>query len=312
MEIYDLIVVGSGPAGLSAALTGACYKLKTLVLESASAGGALMNNYPWKIVDNTLGFKDMKARDVAEKFVRHVKEEGIEIRENESVENIFRDEEKDVVVVETESSKYTAKSVVIAIGILGKPFKLCIPGEEKYCVHFTLADPEAHKGKKTLVVGGGDTAVEWAVALDNAGADSAIIHRKDVFRANEKNQSSINESKVRVLWNTEIIDIKGENDEAKSVTLKNNKTNEETTEYFDRIFFGLGNTPNTSFLEKIGIKTDEQKRKIIVDENARTSIKGVFAAGDITGKWYKIPEAFGEGGFAGLSAFKYVKNPYWA
>ncbi|ODS36708.1 MAG: hypothetical protein A7316_09890 [Candidatus Altiarchaeales archaeon WOR_SM1_86-2] len=312
MEEYELIVVGSGPAGLSAALTGACYKLKTLVLESASAGGALMNNYPWKVVDNILGFKDLRGREVAEIFVKHARDEGVEIRENESVENIVRDEENDAVIVETTKGKYTANSVVIAIGILGKPFKLGVPGEDLDGVLFSLVDPGAYKVKKTLVVGGGDTAVEWAAALDRGGADSTIIHRKDVFRANEKNQKDIDGSNVRILWNTEIREIIGEGGKVKSGRLENNRTNEETIEDFDVIFFGLGNTPNTDFLEKIGVETDERKKKIVIDENARTSIKGVFAAGDITGKWFKIPEAIGEGGYAGICAFKYVKNPYWA
>lgn len=309
---YELIVVGSGPAGLSAALTGACYKLKTLVLESASAGGSLMNNYPWKVVDNTLGFRGLKGKEVADIFVKHVRDEGVEIRENESVENIVRDEENDAIIVETTKGKYTANSVVIAIGILGKPFKLGVAGEDMDGVLFSLVDPDAYAGKKTLVIGGGDTAVEWAVALDRVGADSTIIHRKDVFRANEKNQKDIDESNVRILWNTEIREIIGEEGKMKSGRLENNKTSEETVEDFDVIFFGLGNTPNTDFLEKIGVETDDKKKKIVIDEKARTNIKGVFAAGDITGKWFKIPEALGEGGFAGISAFKYVKNPYWA
>jgi len=304
---YELIVVGAGPAGLSAALTAAYFKLKTLVIESASAGGALANKYPWKKVYNYLGLVDMTGAEVAAKMVEHVRAEGVRINENEVVTDIKR--ENSYLIVFTNKREYTSKSVILAIG-LSIPKRLGIEGESLEGVIHSLPDPKKYRGKKVLVVGGGDTAVEYALALQSNKAETTIIHRRDTFRTSEENKKKIENSGIEILYNTEIKEILG-NKNVEKASLINNKTGWEEIRFFDVILFCLGTTPNTEFLQKIGIKMDE-KNNIVIDNNARTNIEGIFAAGDIVGRWRRIPEAIGEGGFAAINAFKYMKNPYWA
>jgi len=305
MEDYELIIVGSGPAGLSAGLTASYFKLKTLILESGFAGGALTNQYPWKVVDNCLGFKGMKGAEVAESMVEHIRAEGCEIRENETVTDIKPGEESISIV--TGKGEYSAKSVILTLG-LGVPRKLGIPGENLDGVIYSLPKPEAYSGKKALVTGGGDSAVESAMALQKAGAETTIIHRKDVFRASEENTRKINESGVTIKFSTEAKEILGEG-KVEQVKLINNQSNAEETGEFDLVLVSIGTVPNKEFLEKIGIELGEKGVK--VDELFRTNIQGIFAAGDVVGTWKRIPKAIGEGGFAGINAFKYVKKPYW-
>jgi len=304
MEEYELIIVGSGPAGLSAGLTASYFKLKTLILESGSAGGALTNQYPWKIVDNCLGFKDMTGAEIMDKMVGHVKAEGAEIRENEMVTGI---KANDNIIVKTGKGEYSTKAVILALG-LGVPRKLGIPGENLEGVIYSIPKPENYAGKKALVAGGGDSAVESAMALQKAGTGTTIVHRKDVFRASDENTRKINESGVTIKFNTEAKEILGEG-KVEQIKLLNNQTNAEEIENFDIVLVSIGTVPNKEFLEKIGIEVGEKGVK--VDELARTNIKGIFAAGDVIGKWKRIPQATGEGGFAGINAFKYVKKPYW-
>jgi len=305
MEDYELIIVGSGPAGLSAGLTASYFKLKTLILESGFAGGALTNQYPWKVVDNCIGFRDMKGAEIADSMVGHIKAEGVDIRENETVTDIRPGEES--IKVTTGKGEYSAKSVILTLG-LGVPRKLGIDGENLDGVIYSLPKPENYSGKKALVAGGGDSAVESVMALQKAGAETTIIHRKDVFRASEENTRKINESGVAIKFNTEAKEILGEG-KVESVKLINNQTNSEETSEFDLVLVSIGTVPNKEFLEKIGIELGDKGVK--VDELFRTNIQGIFAAGDVVGTWKRIPKAIGEGGFAGINAFKYVKKPYW-
>ncbi|MFH0863291.1 MAG: NAD(P)/FAD-dependent oxidoreductase [Candidatus Altiarchaeota archaeon] len=311
-EQYDVVVVGAGPAGLSAAITAAYYKVSALVIESAYSGGAPVNQYPWKHVDNYLGVYEKTGAEAAKLMTDHALNEGVKIRENETVTDVRReanpDDSKEHLIVTTNKGRYSAKAVVLACG-LGAPRKLGVGGETLDNVVYCLPDPGKYRGKKAIVVGGGDTAVECAVEMKKKGTEVVIVHRKDTFRATDKNVACVKDECVNVLWNTEIKKIEGMG-KVERARLFNNKDNTENVWDADVILFSLGTEANTEFLKRIGVKTDDRGR-VTVNADQRTNLPGIFAAGDIVGKWIRIPQAVGEGGLAGLNAFKYVKNPYW-
>jgi thioredoxin reductase len=304
---YELIIVGAGPAGLAAALTASYHKLKILVLESGNAGGALISKYPWKTVDQVLGYPNMVGYQVAKKMVDHVLSQGVEIRENETAERIAKNEKQ--ITVRTSKLEYHCKAVILAIG-LGVPKKLGVLGEDKEGVHYSLTNPEEFTGKRVLVVGGGDSAVESAVVLSEHHASVTLIHRQEACRASEKNCKKLSESMVKLHLNTELAGIRGAR-KAETAVIYSNKTQERSEIGVDAVILSLGTTSNKKFLEDNNVKLDE-KGNISVDACMRTGIEGVFAAGDVTGRWPRIPNAVGEGAYAGLNAYKYVKNPYWA
>ncbi len=302
---YDVIVVGSGPAGLSAALVSSYYGLKVLVIESASAGGAPVNKYPWKIVENYLGFKGMTGLEIAKRMVEHAKSGGVEITENETVMDIKKENDFKVI---TNKSEYNSKSIILALG-LGVPQKLGIKNENIDSVIYSISNPGVYKSKNVVVIGGGDSAIESAVELQKFGATVTIVHRKGEFRASGENTRKVLQSGIKVFYNTGVGEIYGDK-KVKGVVLIEKETGKEDRLNADVILVSIGTSSNKEFLQRMGIKINE-RGSVIIDELGRTNIPGIFAAGDIVGKWLRIPEAIGEGGFAGINAFKYVKNPYW-
>lgn len=303
---YDLVVVGGGPAGLAASLSASYLKLKTVVVESGQAGGALVNKYPWKTVAEYLGFNKMTGAEVAKKMVDHVLAEGVVVRENETASDVKREDAG--LLVLTDKGSYPCKAVVLAIG-LGLPQKLGVPGEGLKNVLFCLSDPQVCRGKRVLVVGGGNTAVECALKLDGIASQTTIAHRRDSFRASEDNVGELKKGGVEVLFNTEIKEILGSG-KVEGVRMVDLKSSREFTWSFDYVLLSLGAVSNQDFLGKIGVKLDEQNN-VVVDRDSRTSIEGVFAAGDVVGRWRRIPEAVGSGSYAGFSSYKYIKQPYW-
>jgi thioredoxin reductase (NADPH) len=307
--VYDLIIVGAGPAGLSATLTACYLRLKHLVIDADEAGGVLVHVYPWKEVDSFIGFYGMDGQQVAEKMVEHVKREGALIKEEERVTEIKRDDKKHLFILKTEKDIYETKTVLFASGTSGTPRKLEIPGENNPNVHHSIAEPAKYKGKKVLVVGGGDTALETALVLDKAGAKVCLAHRKDEFRAMNKTQEEIKCSKVETLFDTELKEIIGKA-KIEKVRLLNNKTSEERLLPFDNVVICIGSLFSLDMIKGIGIKIEGDR--ILVNDKMRTNVEGFYAAGDITGRLKRIPEAIGEGHLAVYSIFKYLRKPYWA
>lgn len=304
---YELIIVGAGPAGLSAALNASYYRVNTLVLESGSAGGQPMSVYRWKTVDNYLGFYGLSGRQVAEKMLSHVKSEGAEIRENEVVLSFRRNDSG--LIVKTSKAEYSSKALILATG-LGTPRRLGVEGENLDGVMYSLKGVALYAGKNVLVVGGGDSAVEHVIALKKYNARTVIAHRQDAFRATDKNVEELLKSGAGILFNTEVRGIYGDG-KVEGVELWNNKSDVVSSRAFDVVLLCLGMQSNIEFFKNSGINLDE-KNNVVVDVSLRTNIEGVFAAGDVTGRWLRIPQAIGEGGYTAFNAFKYIKKPYWS
>ncbi len=307
--IYDLVIIGGGPAGLSAALTACYLRLKHIVLEAGQAGGALTHIYPWKEVDSYLGFHGMNGLEVADKMIEHVKKEGSQIKEKERVVNIKTSMKDRVFTVVTEKKSYKTKTILFAPGVSGTPRKLGIPGEENPNICYSIDEPKSYRGKRVLVIGGGDSALEIALVLEKNGAEVYLAHRRERFRAMEKTQEMVRRSRIKILFNTELKEVFGK-ESIEKVKVINNVTNEETMLKVDNVVICIGFVLDLDFIKRIGVRIEGNR--IPVDEEMRTNIEGVYAAGDITGRLNRLPEAIGEGHFAVYSIFKYLKKPYWA
>lgn len=307
--VYDLVIIGAGPAGLSAALTASYLRLKHVVLEAGEAGGTLLHTYPWKEVSSFLGFFEMNGQEVAEKMVEHVKKEGSEIRERENVEEITKSGKTHTFKIKTDKKTYETKTVLLTIGTSGVPRTLGISGEGNKNVHYCVADPDDYRRKKVLVVGGGDTALETALSLCDAGAHVYLAHRKDQFRGMEKVQEKVKCSKVKILYNTELGGVKGKG-KIKEVEFLNNKTNKTSSLKVDNVVICIGSVFGLDFIKKLGVKVKGET--IPANGNMETNVEGFYVAGDVTGRLKRIPEAIGEGHMAVYSIFKYLRKPYWA
>jgi len=308
MEHWDLIVIGAGPAGLTAGIYGARSGLKTLVIEEKTPGGAaaltpLIENYP--------GFAEgISGQDLALKMATHCRKFGAAINELERVTRLnLKIKEK---LVETDRAKYTASAVIVASGCSYR--KLEVPGEEEFAgrgVSFcATCDGPFFKGKKVLVVGGGNTAVVSAIFLANLATNVKLAHRKNQLRAEEALVKDLHAHKVEILWNTELKQIKGDV-KVKGAVLFNNKTGETAEIDVDGVFVQVGEVPNSQVAKEAGVSVDKEGY-IIVDERQRTNIEGVFAAGDVTVNPVKqIGTAVGQAIMAAVEAFGYIKRPYY-
>lgn len=297
---YDLIVVGAGPAGMTAGTYGARSGLSTLVIEEKISGGT--SNEALEI-DNYPGFKKISGIELAEKMKEQTAEY-TEIKELEGVKTIEISVKAEKMTVSTEKGSYRTDAVILCTGT--KKRKLNVKGEKEllgrgvsYCA---ACDGFFFRGKQVVVVGGGDSAVKGALYLKNLGSDVRLIHRRDKLRAEQYLQKKLAAAAVPVLWNSVIKEIKGEK-VVRSIVKYDKKSGLEDEISTDGVFVYLGEEPANALARQIGLMLDKEGY-IITDKTQRTDRERVYAAGDLTGGLRQIVVACAEGAIAANSAYE--------
>lgn len=301
--MYDVIIIGSGPAGLSAALYAKRAELDVLVIEKLPlSGGQIINTND---VDNYIGLPNISGFDLAQKFRQHADSLGVEFQ----TADVSKIEDKDgFKMVSCENGQqFESKTIVIASG--AKSRKLGVPGEQEltgrgvsYCA---TCDGAFYKNKTVAVVGGGDVALEDAVYLSRVCSRVYLIHRRDEFRGAKRLAENVKRlDNVEILWNTTVERLNGDK-RLESAVIKNKLNNDEKKLALDGIFIAVGTDPNSEIVKDF-VKTDK-RGYVIAGEDCKTSVPGVFAAGDVRTKPIRqIITAASDGATCIYSAEEYI------
>lgn len=299
----DVLILGGGPAGLTAAIYAARAKLNSVVVDTGVVGGQVASTYQVANYPGTNGV--IRGIDLVNNMKKQATEYGARIDDMQEIEKTVL--LGDIKKVITKKNDYYARTVIIATG--ATPRKLNVEGEEKFTgkgVHYcATCDGAFYYDANVIVVGGGDAAVEEAVFLTRYAKKVFVVHRRDHFRATKSAQDELFKNPaVEVLFNTEVKSING-TDFVTGVTLFNNKTNAIYEMPIDGIFIYIGTQPQSE-LFKGQVETDEYGY-IITDDNLQTSVKGVFAAGDVRKKAIRqITTAVSDGTVAAIMAERYL------
>lgn len=304
-DVYDVIIIGGGPAGYTAGLYAARDRLNTLLLESLSVMGqavmtAHIENYPG--MDSVSGFELVQSfKDQASRF--GLKTESATVSGISPVSG-----EEALWQVEGDGKIYFSRSIIVASG--ARPKKLEIPGEIEFLSrgvsYCGTCDGAFFRDKDIVVVGGGNTALEEALYLTRYGKSVRIVHRRDRFRGGKLLQErAFEHEKISVIWDSVVTEIKG-GDSVESLVLENVKTRKSTQIECDGVFIFAGWIPNTDFVPE-DIK--KEKGALVTDKAMRTSLDGLFAAGDCCHKdFHQVVTACGDGANAAHSAQLYVER----
>lgn len=303
-KIYDVIIAGAGPAGLTAAVYTSRANLSTLMIERGVPGGQMVNT---EEVENYPGFETILGPELATKMFEHAKKFGAEYAYGDVKEIIDGEAYKTVIVGDKE---YKARAVIIATGAEYK--KLGVPGEAElggrgvsYCA---VCDGAFFKGKELVVVGGGDSAVEEGVYLTRFASKVTIVHRRDKLRAQKilQDRAFANE-KIDFIWNHTVKQINEKDGKVGSVTLVHTQTGEEREFPCDGVFIYIGMVPLSKPFASLGITNENGY--IVTNEKMETKVPGIFAAGDVREKTLRqIVTATGDGSIAAQSAQHYVEE----
>ena len=300
----DLLIVGGGPAGLTAGIYAERSGLKTAVVERDALGGQVALT---PVVENYPGFTQVGGKTLVDIMVTHALQY-VNIFQGEQVLEITPGEPFNV---QTSRRQFNAKSILLATGATHR--NLGVPGEKtfsgrgvSYCA---TCDGPLFKGRKVLMVGGGNSAVTEALHLHNMGVDVTLVHRRDTLRAQEVLSKQLTDNNIPILWNSEIREIKGD-ERVEQVVVFNKQTGELTELAADGVFIAIGYKPAVELAEKIGVELNEDGY-IKHDQFHRTNIPGIYSAGDVEGGYKQIVTATGQGSAAAMTIFEDIINPYW-
>jgi thioredoxin reductase (NADPH) len=297
----ELLIIGAGPAGLAAAQYGARANLKTIVIEEMAAGGQSLlidqlENYPG-ILEPVSGY------DLAENMRVQAERFGAEFV-SASVESVEKDGAH--FIVKAGEDRFAAEAVIIATG--AKHRHLGVPGEETFAgrgvSYCATCDGPFFKGKKILVVGGGDAACDEAMYLAKLSSQVVMIHRRDRFRAQKSLASRVLENpNIKVLFNTVPVEIRG-GKKVESVVLADAVSGEKREEAFDAVFVFIGSDPNTASVPQVA---KDESGSVVTDEKMATSVPGIFAAGDVrVSPFRQVITACSDGATAAHAASQYI------
>ncbi|MDM5335005.1 thioredoxin-disulfide reductase [Ureibacillus composti] len=303
-KIYDVVIIGAGPAGMTAAVYASRANLSTIMIERGIPGGQMANT---EEVENYPGFDTILGPELSTKMFEHAKKFGAEYAYGDVSEIINGEDYK---IIKAGSKEYKTRSIIITSGAEYK--KMGIPGEKElggrgvsYCA---VCDGAFFKQKNLIVVGGGDSAVEEGVYLTRFADKVTIVHRRDQLRAQKilQDRAFANE-KVDFIWNNTVKEINEKDGKVGSVTLVNTVDGTEQEVQADGVFVYIGMIPLTAPFQNLGILNEQGY--IVTNDKMETSVKGIFAAGDVRDKMLRqIVTATGDGSIAAQSAQHYVEE----
>lgn len=300
--MYDTIIIGAGPAGMTAALYAARSNLKVALLERGIYGGQMNNTAE---IENYPGYARISGPELAEKM--------FEPLENLGVEHLFGQVEKIEDQVEykkiiTEDEVFETKTVILASGANHR--HLGVPGEEEYnsrgVSYCAVCDGAFFRDEHLLVVGGGDSAIEEAIFLTRFAKSVTIVHRRDQLRAQKLLQErAFANEKISFIWDSVVKEIKGDDRKVTSVVFENVKTGQSSEADFGGVFIYVGLDPVSDFVKDLGIC--DEAGWIVTDQHMKTALDGIYAIGDVRQKDLRqITTAVGDGAVAGQEVYKYI------
>jgi len=303
--IYDVIIVGAGPAGLCAALYAGRGMLKSVTIERGAPGGELLNT---DLIEDYIGFESIKGWELAQKMAEHAKKFGAEIV-TDTVEHIRREADGWFEVTTARGDTYRSQAVILTAG--GTPVKLGVPGEKEYAgkgvSYCAVCDGAFFKGEHLAVVGGGDAAVEEADYLTRYARKVTLVHRRDEFRASKILQERAFENpKITVIRNTTVPEIVGNEKGVTHAVLESTTSGTRSNLDVGGVFIFAGFKPNTQLVD--GHVDHDAGGYLITDNKMMTSMAGLFAAGDVRSQLTRqITTAVGDATTAAIAVEKYLK-----